>query len=258
MLPSASPSGLTWQISSTLPVGAISRTAATAAAQSPSVGPSRAEEGVRRSAAPAPDDAPAIVASAAPDGPSDPLVTGVPRPAPRPTAPTASSASSSSSVRYGWASPAYCALAASRCTSASASRAAASSSSMCLAWSCTSSWTNVERRRVAQPERLADRAAQQPVRALQRGGGGRLGRRVAEHGVEDGRLTQVAGDPRVGDRDHAEPGVLDLGAHHRSHQLPHAFRVPAHLGRVRHLVTSAPSCLRSDTTCAATRAADRR
>ena len=44
----------------------------------------------------------------------------------------------------------------------------------------------------------------------------RLLGRVAEHGVVDGGLPQVAGDPGVGDRHHAEPGILDLTPQHEA------------------------------------------
>ena len=83
---------------------------------------------------------------------------------------------------------------------------------MCLTWSCTSSRTNVSVGECRSPSALPTVLRSSALGALQRGRGARLGRRVAEHRVEDGRLAQVSGDPGVGDGDHPEPGVLDLAS----------------------------------------------
>jgi hypothetical protein len=91
-----------------------------------------------------------------------------------------------------------------------------------------------EARRVPQAERVPDPGAQHALGAFQRGLGGRLLGHVAEDRVEDAGLAEVAGDPGVGDGDHAEPGVLDL-TYQRSHQFPYALRMPTRLGWVRHI-----------------------
>jgi hypothetical protein len=87
---------------------------------------------------------------------------------------------------------------------------------------------------MAQTQRVTDPAAQHALRALQRRSRRGLLGHIAQHRVEDRRLAQVAGDPGIRDRHHAETGILDL-PHQRSHQLAHTLRVPTRLGRIRHL-----------------------
>nr|BFE68564.1 hypothetical protein GCM10020092_018650 [Actinoplanes digitatis] len=86
-------------------------------------------------------------------------------------------------------------------------------------------------RRVPQPQGVADPGAEHALGALQRRRGGGLLGLVTEHGVVHVRVAEVARDPGVGDRHHAEPGILDL-AYQRCHQLADALRVPTRLGRI--------------------------
>src|SRR5919107_2904379 len=69
-------------------------------------------------------------------------------------------------------------------------------------------------------------------------------RRVAVDGVEDRRLTQVAGHPGVGDGHHAEPRVLDLRLDRGGDDLADAPREVAGAGRVGHRTSWcwAPRC----------------
>jgi hypothetical protein len=95
---------------------------------------------------------------------------------------------------------------------------------------------------MSEPERLADDAAQQPLGALERCGGGGLLGDITEDRVVHRGLTQVRGDPRVGDRDHPETWILDRTDGLRD-QFPYALRMFAHSGRICHLRTSAsPTC----------------
>src|SRR5580704_9947016 len=67
---------------------------------------------------------------------------------------------------------------------------------------------------MAQPELASYLGPDDTGRALQ--GRGRFCPFVvgAVHGVEDGGLAEVVGQPGLGDRDEAEPGVLDAALEH--------------------------------------------
>ena len=81
---------------------------------------------------------------------------------------------------------------------------------MCLAWSCTSSSTNVRLGEWRSPSALPTVLRSRPLALSSAAAVADCAVGVAEHRVEDGGLAQIAGDPRVGDRDHAEPRILDL------------------------------------------------
>ena len=105
---------------------------------------------------------------------------------------------------------------------------------MCLACSCTSSRTNVRDGEWRSPRALPTVLRSSPL-ALSSAAAVAACRRRRRARCSRPWRRAGRGDPGVGDGDHAEPRVLDLATHDRRHQLPHALRVPAYPGRVRHL-----------------------
>src|SRR5215472_9448454 len=77
----------------------------------------------------------------------------------------------------------------------------------------------LQRRRVPQPGLAPDLGPDEPGRALQRGRGALLLLRRPVHGVVDRCLAQIVGDPGVGDRDEAEPGILHPALQHLGRDL---------------------------------------
>ena len=214
MLPSASPSGLTWQSSSTAASRGSRAMTSAARANSASAGGRVLGHRRPRSARQSPAHVTAVPA----------LVERV--------------AASSSRTRPGTAARRRrsVAPAASSCTFASDSRAAAISSSMCLTCPARRRGTNAMVGECLSPSARPTVLRSRPLALSSAAAVAGLLGDVAEHGVEDRRLPQVRGDPRVGDGDHAEPGVLDLGPDDLRHQFPHPLGVPAHLGRICHLL----------------------
>jgi hypothetical protein len=92
----------------------------------------------------------------------------------------------------------------------------------------------VQRRRQPDAGLLAHLGADDPLRALQRGGGVGARRVVAEHRVEHVGVLEVTGDAHVGHGDEPEPRVLDPGVEHLRDDLLDALAELAGAGCVRH------------------------